>query len=180
MIKSRVLILPGLGNSGPDHWQTHWQQAFPEFKRVIQDDWETPSAEVWVEQLHREIMASTTPAILVAHSLACCLVAHWALAHSGPVAAAFLVAPSDVEAPSYPSGTTGFSPMPLQRLPFRSLVAASTDDEHVPVARGKQFAYDWGADHVLLGARGHLGSTAKLAMWPEGFKLFNQLRGEAG
>jgi uncharacterized protein len=180
MIKSRVLILPGLGNSGPDHWQTHWQQAFPEFKRVIQDDWDTPSAEVWVEQLHREIMASTTPAILVAHSLACCLVARWALAHSGPVAAAFLVAPSDVEAPSYPPGTTGFSPMPLQRLPFRSLVAASTDDEHVPVARGKQFADAWGADHVLLGARGHLGSAAKLGMWPEGFKLFNQLRGEAG
>jgi predicted alpha/beta hydrolase family esterase len=177
MSESRVLILPGLGNSGADHWQTHWERAFPDLVRVDQDDWDTPSAEVWVEQLHREIMASTTPAILVAHSLACCLVARWALTHSGPVAAALLVAPSDVEAPNYPSGTTGFSPMPLQRLPFRSLVVASTDDEYVPIARGKQFADAWGAQYVLLGARGHIGSAAKLAMWPEGLELLNELRG---
>lgn len=119
--------------------------AFPEFVRVIQEDWDTPSADVWVEQLHREIMSSTTPAILIAHSLACCLVARWALAHSGPVAAAFLVAPSDVEAPNYPSGTTGFSPMHLRKLPFKSLVVVSSDDEYAPPPRGKQFAEAWGS-----------------------------------
>ena len=153
MNKHRVLLLPGLGNSGPDHWQTHWEQAFPEFVRVIQTDWDTPSADVWVEQLHREIMSSTTPAILVAHSLACCFVARWALTHSGPVAAAFLVAPSDVEAANYPSGTTGFSPMPLLKLPFKTLVVASSDDEYVPLHRGKQFAEAWGSEYVLLGAQ---------------------------
>src|SRR5687768_8137255 len=108
MTSNRVLILPGLGNSGPDHWQTHWERAYPEFLRVVQENWDTPSADAWVDRLHREIIASTTPAILVAHSLACCLVARWALKRSGPVAAALLVAPSDVEAPTYPAGTTGF------------------------------------------------------------------------
>lgn len=180
MSNDRVLLLPGLGNSGPDHWQTHWEGAFPDFVRVVQDDWDTPSAEAWVERLHREITASTTPAILVAHSLACCLVARWALMHSGPVAAAFLVAPSDVEAPNYPSGTTGFSPMPMQALPFKSLVVASTNDEYVPTARGRQFAEAWGAQYVSLGARGHIGSGAKLAMWPEGLALLNDLRSKAG
>jgi predicted alpha/beta hydrolase family esterase len=176
MTNNRVLILPGLGNSGPDHWQTHWERAHPEFVRVTQENWDTPSADAWVERLHREIIASTTPAILIAHSLACCLVARWALTHSGPVVAALLVAPSDVEAPNYPTGTTGFAPMPLQPLPFRSLVVASTDDEYVPIARGKQFADAWQADYVLLGARGHIGSAAKLGMWPEGFTLLNKLR----
>ena len=178
MNKFRVLLLPGLGNSGPDHWQTHWEQAFPEFVRVIQSEWNIPSAEMWVEQLHLQIMSSRTPVILVAHSLACCLVARWAFAHSGPVAAAFLVAPSDVEAPNYPSGTTGFSPMPLRSLPFRSLVVASTNDEFVPLARGKQFADAWGAEYVLLGDRGHIGSAAKLGMWPEGLALLNKLSAE--
>lgn len=180
MKNHRILLLPGLGNSGPDHWQTHWEQAFPDFVRVLQSEWDTPSAETWVEQLHREIVASETPAILVAHSLACCLVARWALAHAGPVAAAFLVAPSDVDSPYYPAGTTGFSPMPLQKLPFGSLVIASTNDEYVPLSRGKQFAGAWGSEYVLLGARGHIGSAAKLGMWQEGLDLLNKLRAELG
>jgi predicted alpha/beta hydrolase family esterase len=173
---SRVLILPGLGNSGPDHWQTHWERAHPEFVRVVQKDWNAPSADEWVGQLHREIIASSSPAILVAHSLACCLVARWALKHSGSVTAALLVAPSDIEAANYPAGPTGFSPMPLQPLPFRSLVVASADDEYVSVARSRQFADAWRADYVLLGARGHIGSAAKLGMWSEGLALLNKLR----
>jgi predicted alpha/beta hydrolase family esterase len=27
-----VLIHPGLNGSGPDHWHTHWQQAFPDLE----------------------------------------------------------------------------------------------------------------------------------------------------
>ena len=29
MIDFDVLVLPGRQNSGPDHWHTHWQAAFP-------------------------------------------------------------------------------------------------------------------------------------------------------
>ncbi|GAB7541246.1 RBBP9/YdeN family alpha/beta hydrolase [Cupriavidus sp. 8B] len=175
----RVLLLPGLGNSGPDHWQSHWQAAFPDFARVVQDDWETPDAADWVDRLHRTILADDTPAILVAHSLACCLVVRWAQAHTGPVAGALLVAPSDVEASSFPPGTSGFKPMPLHRLPFRSLVVASSDDEYVSPTRAKKFADAWGADFVLLGARGHMGDAAKLGMWSEGVELLDRLRGES-
>jgi len=35
-----VLIHPGLNGSGPDHWHTHWEQAFPDFVRVQQADWD--------------------------------------------------------------------------------------------------------------------------------------------
>jgi len=31
MSDTRVLILPGRGGSGPDHWQTHWEAANPGF-----------------------------------------------------------------------------------------------------------------------------------------------------
>lgn len=40
-----VLIHPGLGGAGDDHWQTHWEQAFPEFVRVQQADWDRPVYE---------------------------------------------------------------------------------------------------------------------------------------
>jgi len=37
-----ILILPGLNGSGPDHWHTHWEQAFPDFTRVQQADRDHP------------------------------------------------------------------------------------------------------------------------------------------
>ncbi|HXZ96894.1 MAG TPA: alpha/beta fold hydrolase [Burkholderiales bacterium] len=177
MTRPRVLLLPGRGNSGPDHWQTYWERAFPEFERVIQSEWETPDVRDWIENLHEAITRDSRPSILVAHSLACCLVAHWAAVHSGPIKGALLVAPSDVDAPAFPPGPIGFSPVPLQPLPFRSIVVASTDDERVSVERSRQFATAWQAEYVLLGKRGHIGSAAKLGAWPEGMELLNRLRG---
>jgi predicted alpha/beta hydrolase family esterase len=37
-----VLTLPGLLNSGPQHWQTHWGRQHPAWRRVAHDNWETP------------------------------------------------------------------------------------------------------------------------------------------
>jgi predicted alpha/beta hydrolase family esterase len=171
----RVLILPGLYNSGPEHWQSHWEAEHP-FIRVNQRDWETPDRAEWVETLQRAVTAEPGPVVLVAHSLACCLVAHWAGAHPGEdVRGALLVAPSDVEAPSYPPGTTGFQPMPLARLPFPSIVAASTDDEYVTLDRAEQFASAWGSRLAVVGPLGHINSASRLGSWPQGFALLREL-----
>jgi predicted alpha/beta hydrolase family esterase len=35
-----LLIVPGLGGSGPDHWQTRWEQKLSTARRVEQSDWE--------------------------------------------------------------------------------------------------------------------------------------------
>jgi predicted alpha/beta hydrolase family esterase len=40
-----VLIIPGLGDSGPQHWQTLWEASHPEYRRVQQSDWEQPRRE---------------------------------------------------------------------------------------------------------------------------------------
>jgi len=104
-----VLTLPGLWNSGPAHWQTHWEAKHPSWRRVLQREWETPQCSEWVDALRLAISTCERPPVLAAHSLACVLVARWAYSpNPGAIAGAFLVAPSDVEAPSYPAGTTGF------------------------------------------------------------------------
>jgi predicted alpha/beta hydrolase family esterase len=171
----RVLLLPGLHTSGPEHWQSHWEREHPDFQRVEQRDWETPDRQEWVETLNRAIAAETSPAVLVAHSLACCLVAHWAATHEGPVHGALLVGPSDVEAASYPPGTTGFAPMPLARLPFPSIVVASTDDPYITVSRAERFAAAWGSRLEVVGALGHINSASGLGSWPEGFAFLREL-----
>jgi predicted alpha/beta hydrolase family esterase len=171
----RVLILPGLYNSGPEHWQSHWEAEHP-FIRVQQRDWETPDRREWVETLQRAVTAEPGPVVLVGHSLACCLVAHWAAAHPGEnVRGALLVAPSDVEAPSYPPGTTGFEPMPLDPLPFPSIVVASTDDEYVTLERAERFARAWGSRLEMAGPLGHMNSASRLGSWPQGFALLREL-----
>ena len=97
-----VLIVPGWGDSGPEHWQTLWERADPSFRRVRQRDWEYPIRAEWVAALEREILAVEGPVVLAAHSLGCIAVAHCACGSSLPIHAALLVAPPDVEHPDFP------------------------------------------------------------------------------
>ncbi|MBI4190694.1 MAG: alpha/beta hydrolase [Betaproteobacteria bacterium] len=52
-----VLIVPGLRNSGPVHWQSLWQLKHAEYVRVIQLDWGVPSLDDWTAALDRAIRA---------------------------------------------------------------------------------------------------------------------------
>lgn len=177
-MSANVLILPGLYNSGPEHWQTHWERAHPEFRRVEQDDWDRPRCSDWVARLEDAVREGGPDTVLVAHSSSCALVARWAETTKQPrwVRGALLVAPSDTEAPSYPEGPEGFSPMPLNRLPFPSIVVASSDDPYVTLERAEEFARAWGSEFVNIGPGGHLNSASRLGDWPVGFALLERLR----
>jgi len=174
-----VLVLPGLYDSGPQHWQTLWLAGRPGFRRVEQADWERPRLADWAEQLDRAVRASPG-ALLVCHSSSCALVAHWAAGGGRGAAGALLVAPSDPEAPSYPAGPTGFAPMPLAPLPFPSTVAASTDDPYVSLVRARAFAAAWGSRLVEVGAAGHVNTASGLGAWPAGLDLLEELAARAG
>ena len=173
---TRTLILPGLHNSDSDHWQSRWEARDWSLRRVIQDDWETPRCGDWVTRLDQALALTGPDAALVAHSAGCALVVHWAIAHPGRhIRGALLVAPSDPEALSFPFGPTGFAPMPLRRLPFRSVVVASSNDPYLTLSRAKTFATAWGSDFVMIGQAGHIGSASRLGDWPEGFSLLRSL-----
>lgn len=172
-----VLTIPGLWNSGPDHWQSHWERLAPSvFRRVNQRDWETPRAEDWVAALDAEVSAAGPEVLLAAHSLGCALVCLWARRTRTPARGALLVAPSDVEAPSYPVGPNGFEPMPLVRLRVPSIVVAGDDDPYVSLARARAFATAWGSRLVEVRGHGHLNSASRLGAWPLGVSLLRELR----
>ena len=167
-----VLTLAGLWNSGPAHWQTRWEQKHPAWRRVPHRDWDTPDRDEWVAELDAAIALCKRPPVLAAHSLSCSLVTRWAASGSvHRVAGAFLVAPSDTDAPSYPDCTTGFRPMQLERLPFPSIVIASGDDPYVRTERARLFAEAWGSDYNEIGDAGHINGDAGYGPWPEGERL---------
>jgi uncharacterized protein len=170
-----VLVLPGYGGSGPEHWQSRWQREYPGWKQVTQKDWERPVCSAWVESLNAAIQATRGPLVLVAHSLGCLLVAHWAASHTGPVQAALLVAPPDPEAPLFPAAIEGFAPVPQQTLPFASCVVTSSNDPYDPKAQGRALAQHWGSQLVEIADAGHLNAASGLGSWPQGKALLRDL-----
>ena len=176
-----ALILPGLSNSGPEHWQSYWERADASCVRVEQYDWETPACADWVTTLDRAVASLGTAAVLVGHSSSCALVAHWACAappaHRSKILGALLVAPSDPDGRRYPIGPIGFSPMPLDPLPFASIVVTSNDDEYVTESQARRYASAWGSEIVLIEGAGHLNSASGLGAWPVGYALLERLRG---
>jgi predicted alpha/beta hydrolase family esterase/diadenosine tetraphosphate (Ap4A) HIT family hydrolase len=174
---ARVLILPGLGSSGPQHWQSLWQRLDPSYQRVEQADWQTPSCADWCERLQAALDTDPQATILVAHSLACSLVAHWASrTPTSCVSAALLVAPADVECPRHtPDCVRNFAPLPRERLPFPSILVASQNDPYADFARCRELAGLWGARFVDAGMQGHLNADSNLGTWAEGRALLKEL-----
>ena len=167
-----VLTLAGIWNSGPQHWQTHWERRHPDWQRVQHRDWNNPTREEWVAELDAAIAACDRMPLLVAHSMSCALVTHWAKSESMlKISGAFLVAPADAEAGSFPAEAAGFAPMMLEKLPFPSIVVASTNDPYVTFERAQAFAAAWGSRFVEIGAAGHVNGESGYGAWPEGEKM---------
>lgn len=173
----RYIIIPGLGNSGPAHWQSLWQNKLPGAVRCEQQDWENPRRADWLAVLDGCVQSADDSCVFIAHSLGVALVAHWAAAFDcRDVRGALLVSPSDVDSPAHtPNTVRDFAPMPLQPLPFRSIVVASGDDPFVTPARAEQFANAWQAEFVDIGPCGHINGESGLGDWPQGIDLVRSL-----
>jgi predicted alpha/beta hydrolase family esterase len=175
------LIVPGWQDSGPEHWQSHWQARL-HAERVQQTDWDRPLRTDWVRGLQRAIAQADRPVLLIAHSLGCITIAHWALTAPGAfqarrmVRGALLVAPADVERAEAPGELRDFAPVPDRRLPFPSIVVASTTDPYCQFERAQLFAARWGARLVSLGAAGHINPDAGYTEWADGLALLQPLQ----
>jgi hypothetical protein len=168
-----VLLVPGLGDSGPDHWQTLWGQDHPAYRRVRQRNWHQPEVGEWVEALDREIRRAPSPAILVGHSLGCITIAEWAKHYWADIRGALLVAPADTDRRPF------FDGVPLRPLPFPSILVASENDPHLEPERARLFARHWGSRLVNLGRAGHINVESGFGLWPEGETLLAELRAGA-
>lgn len=173
---THYFIIPGLGNSGPDHWQTFFEQSAPNFERIQQQEWDAPNCADWVRNINKAL-APYDPAtvVLIAHSLGCATVAHWAAQYPKKIKGALLVAPSDLEAPLYQFPATGFSPIPTAPLPFTSLVIASANDPWVTLERAAYFADCWGSAFVNIGDAGHINAASGHGQWTDGLEMLQAL-----
>ncbi len=177
MNRFHFLLVPGLGNSGEDHWQTLWARTWKNAECVEQDNWDHPDLENWLLRLQGQITRQSTPVVLVAHSLSVSLVVHWAQRYRADnLKGAMLVAPADVESPDHtPDVVRSFAPVPLAALPFDSVVVASENDTFVSIDRAKSFARLWGSEFVNIGNQGHINADSKLGIWEQGLNILEEL-----
>lgn len=173
-----VLIIPGWGDSGPEHWQTWLHQRHPQWKRVVQKEWIHVDPADWITMLNSYIAQCSGPPVLVAHSLSCILVARWAALGLGSIAGALLVAPTDIERKqTAPQETWCFAPIPRERLPFPSIVVASTTDPYTDLATAQVLAASWRSEFTNIGAAGHINSASGHGPWPVAEHLVGKLLG---
>src|SRR6476660_4418862 len=74
---SEFIVLPGIGGSGENHWQTYWQRKNPALRRFRPASWDLPDFKNWLAALESAVAGAREPPMLIAHSLSCLLVAHW-------------------------------------------------------------------------------------------------------
>ena len=171
---AEILIVPGLGGSGPDHWQTRWEKKLSTARRVDMGDWDRPHLTQWSERLVRAVNTAQKPVVLVAHSLGVVTIAHAAPDFDEDrVAGAYLVALSDIEDVSrIPAPTPGFAPIPREKLPFPSVLVASQTDPYAAFTKAERIASEWGASFENAGDCGHINAESGQGPWPEGLLSF--------
>jgi uncharacterized protein len=175
-VKTPVLILPGIGGSGPEHWQTVWERLHPQYQRIEMPDWDAPELTVWTTRIDAAVRAAPSLPVVVAHSLGCLALVHFARG-GGRLRAALLVAVPDPDGPEFPEAARSFAPVPLAPLPFPSRVAASRNDPYGSFTFAQRCAAAWHSELCDVGARAHINAESGLGAWPEGEQLLHGLLG---
>ncbi|WP_421759655.1 RBBP9/YdeN family alpha/beta hydrolase [Devosia sp.] len=171
-----ILLVPGLGNSEPTHWQRRWADRFSTGKVIEQDDWDNPDVRDWTAAIVEAVETAERPVVLVAHSLGVSALVHAAARFpAGKVRGALLVSPPDHESDKLPAGTRSFDNVPRDPLPFPSLLVASSTDPFVTTLRAADMASAWGSELHHAGDAGHINLASGHGPWPEGLLMFTRL-----
>jgi predicted alpha/beta hydrolase family esterase len=178
----RVLLIPGLRDSGPAHWQTWLQGQYVDAVRVQQHDWHRPDLEAWSARIEETLSRHSrhTQWVAVAHSFGTLALAHHIatrqMAHAdsssalgdatgvglrhGRIVAALMVAPAD------PVKFELEERLPRHRLDLPLSVIGSENDPWMPLERARDWAHTWGAGFRNLGQAGHINTESGFGPWP--------------
>jgi len=185
-----ILIVPGLRDAVAQHWQSLLEARLRAAGRAVavvhpmgREDLDCATK---VAAIEREAQAVQGPLIVVAHSAGCIMLAHWVSQTKRAVAGALLAVPPDFDTPmpeGYPAldalQTRGWLPVPRERLPFFSIVAASRNDPLCRFERAAELARAWGSRLDDLGDVGHLNPASGFGAWPQAEQYIGELSAAA-
>lgn len=172
-----TLIVPGVGGSDENHWQSWLQRQVMPCSRVQQDDWNFPLLSDWIHRFVEKISQIDAPVQIVAHSFGC-LTSVAALHQHSEIAQK--VKQLVLVAPANPSrfGENGFARLSLTdysfyfhqikiSVPTKMLI--SENDPWLGFEDAKKLAKSWGVKPINLGQVGHINVDSGFGPFPEIF-----------
>jgi predicted alpha/beta hydrolase family esterase len=168
----RLLVVPGLHDSGPAHWQSWLQAQLRDSVRVVQDDWSTPDLARWADRIESTLQAAGPgPWLVAAHSFGVLALAHLMGRRMAAQAAgdepmplglkgALLVAPAD------PVKFGVGDRLPQEALPLTTTLVASDSDPWMIAGQARHWAGVWGSGHLNLGDAGHINAESGFGPLP--------------
>ena len=151
----QVIIVPGLHDSGPGHWQTRWHRAHPAFFRVRQDDWANPDLARWSARVDQVRASDPRPALLVAHSFGCLAAVH-------SIAARRARRRRRLPGGARRSGQIRRGRPAAGDVAARpSLLIGSRDDPWMRADHAAAWARRWGSGLIDAGALGHINAESR-------------------
>lgn len=158
----RLLIVPGLHGSGPDHWQTWLERSQPGAVRIQVEDWGHADLGRWSAAIDESLQRHRATAwIAVAHSFGCLALAHHAAQGGRGIHGALMVAPANPDRFGLDEGQV------VQPMPFASTLVVSDNDPWMSRADALYFGQRWGSALVEAGDAGHINPATGFGAWPE-------------
>jgi predicted alpha/beta hydrolase family esterase len=163
-----LVLVPGLYDSGPEHWQSYWQRRYPGWQRVTQRNWNVADLDLWIDAIKRKLSTCQRPAILIGHSLGALASCTLVVNEQVNVAGLVLVAPAE------PVKFELEEQVPCCALPVPSIVIASQNDPVMRYDRAEFWAQAWGSRFVSIGEAGHINAEAGFGSWPYGLSILGE------
>lgn len=169
---TNYFIVPGLGGSGENHWQTHFEKSGKNFQRIEQQNWDAPHLIEWASNIENAIAPyDASNVILVGHSLGCLTIALWAKQYGRNIKGAFLVAPPDTALLREKVAIDLQDEISNAIIHFPTLLVASTTDHWASIEKAGSYANNWGSQFINIGPAGHINEQSGHGAWHQGLEL---------
>lgn len=163
------VTVPGISDSGPEHWQTWIEQVIGDVARISVSDWRTPSLNTWLNAIDAVIMTQWKPTILIAHSFGALAAAQYAIEEPTRIAGVMLVAPAD------PARFADARHLTLAPVPCAGLLVASRNDPWMEMRVAQRWSHIWRLKLIDEGEAGHINVASGHGAWPAGLTYLARL-----
>ena len=170
---NKILLVPGLHNSGPDHWQSRWHQQFPQWQRMLGLPWDKPDLTVWSAKLASKLRSRRSRVHLVAHSFGALTAIAAARLQPDKVSSILIVAPADPARIGIPDEALAGS------IKVSAQLIASRNDPWMSFERAEYWSRQWQVPLFDAGEVGHINAQSGHGEWSQGLKLLNTLHHRA-
>ncbi len=180
-----TVIVPGVGGSDAQHWQTWLEVQLPNSSRVEQQNWHLPILSTWVANLVTHIKSIPQPIQIIAHSFGCLTTI--AALNQYPelkkqIHSVLLVAPANPARFSQHGFALEHENLSSlfrhYQIDMPALMVVSENDPWLGYDHATDYAAHWNIPYISQGMAGHINVASGFGPWPQVLDYIQQLQNQ--